>query len=77
MDDLLIALAHVFPRWYLHGAREIRTEIRFVGDKHQPSGLWEVRLQHENGGRLRTGEGPSLKEAFLRALELVMEERNA
>ena len=45
--------------WFVARLAEERTRITFRGDLHKPTGFWQCALQHEIGGHLTTGSGPT------------------
>lgn len=47
------AVALVPKDWWLFSLGEIRTEVRYALDRHEPTGFYLVQLQHFEGGRLR------------------------
>lgn len=66
-DDVNDALALIAPVWWLHGLREMRSEVRFAGDQHESLDTWECSLQHQTGGRLTKGVGGSPARAIVAA----------
>ena len=50
--------------WWVCGLRELRTPQVYVGDVHNPMGLWVVELQHVWGGLLTTADGATPQAAL-------------
>lgn len=64
--------------WFLHKMEHQHTDVRYVGDIHEPlphaDGAWMVQFQkYPNGGYLIEARGHSMSEAWINASKKVME----
>ncbi|WP_036289592.1 hypothetical protein [Methylosinus sp. PW1] len=65
--------------WFLYRAEHQHTSISYAGEIHTPlphyDGPWFVQFQWmDGGGRLRSGRGKSLVEAWMNACKKVEEQ---
>lgn len=58
--------------WFLYKMENQHTGIVFLGDQHEPlpdaRGTWLVELQHTTGGKLKSGRGHNMLEAWATAI---------